>query len=64
MGHLMFFSGLNQSVTYGTSTAAASENRVSLRSAGRYHRLKLTPTGANWKTAVAVDVDIAPQGVR
>jgi len=55
---------LNQSVTYGTSTAADSENRVSLRSAGRYHRLKLVPTGANWKTAVAVDVDITPQGVR
>jgi len=55
---------LNQSVTYGTSTAADSENRVSLRSAGRYHRLKLTPTGANWKTAVAVDVDVTPQGVR
>ena len=55
---------LNQSVTYGTSTAADSENRVSLRSAGRYHRLKLTPTGAAWKTAVAVDVDVTPQGVR
>ena len=55
---------LNQSVTYGTSTAADSENRVSLRSAGRYHRLNLVPTGANWKTAVAVDVDITPQGVR
>ena len=55
---------LNQSVTYGTSTAADSENRVSLRSAGRYHRLKLAPTGAAWKTAVAVDVDITPQGVR
>jgi len=55
---------LNQSVTYGTSTAADSENRVSLRSAGRYHRLKLTPTGSAWKTAVAVDVDITPQGVR
>ncbi len=54
---------LNQSVTYGTSTAADSENRVSLRSAGRYHRLKLTPTGANWKTAVAVDVDVTPQVV-
>jgi len=55
---------LNESVTYGTSTAADSENRVSLRSAGRYHRLNLVPTGANWKTAVAVDVDITPQGVR
>jgi hypothetical protein len=55
---------LNQSVIYGTSTAADSENRVSLRSAGRYHRLNLVPTGSNWKTAVAVDVDITPQGVR
>ena len=55
---------LNQNVTYGTSTAADSENRVSLRSFGRYHRLKLVPTGSNWKTAVAVDVDITPQGVR
>jgi hypothetical protein len=55
---------LNQSVNYGTSTAADTENRVSLRSAGRYHRLKLAPTGSNWKTAVAVDVDITPQGVR
>jgi hypothetical protein len=55
---------LSQTVTYGTSTAADSENRVSLRSAGRYHRLKVTPTGANWKTAVGVDVDVTPQGVR
>lgn len=55
---------LNQTVTYGTATAADSENRVSLRSAGRYHRLKVTPTGDAWKTAVAVDVDIVPQGTR
>jgi hypothetical protein len=55
---------LSQDVTFGTPVAADSENRVSLRSAGRYHRLKLTPTGAAWKTAVAVDVDITPQGVR
>jgi hypothetical protein len=55
---------LNQSVTYGTSTAADSENRVSLRSAGRYHRLNVVPTGSAWKTIVAVDVDITPQGVR
>jgi hypothetical protein len=55
---------LNQSVTYGTSVAADSDNRVSLRSAGRYHRLNLVPTGSNWKTAIAVDVDITPQGVR
>jgi len=55
---------LNQSVTYGTSTAADSDNRVSLRSAGRYHRINLVPTGAAWKTAVGVDVDVVPQGVR
>jgi hypothetical protein len=55
---------LNQSVTFGTATAADSENRVSLRSAGRYHRLKVAPTGSNWKTAVAVDIDIVPQGTR
>lgn len=55
---------LNQTVTYGTATAADSDNRVSLRSAGRYHRLKVTPTGDAWKTAVAVDVDIVPQGTR
>ena len=55
---------LNQSVTYGTSTAADSDNRVSLRSAGRYHRINLIPTGAAWKTAVGVDVDVVPQGVR
>lgn len=55
---------LNQSVTYGTATAADSENRVSFRSAGKYHRLNVTPTGANWKTAVGVDIDAVPQGVR
>lgn len=50
--------------TFGTNVPADSENRVSLRSNGRYHRIKLTPTGASWKTAVSVDVDIAGQGVR
>jgi len=55
---------LNQSVNYGTAVAADSENRVSLRSAGRYHRLQLVPTGADWKNAVAVDVDVVGQGVR
>ena len=55
---------LDQGVNYGTAIAASSENRVPLRSAGRYHRLKVTPTGADWKNAVSVDVDVTPQGVR
>jgi hypothetical protein len=54
---------LSQDVTFGTAVAADSENRVSLRSSGRYHRLQLTPTG-NWTNAVAIDVDVTGQGVR
>lgn len=55
---------LDQSVNYGTAIAASSENRVPLRSAGRYHRIKVTPTGSNWDNAISVDVDVTPQGVR
>jgi hypothetical protein len=55
---------LNQGVSFNTAVAASSENRVPLRSAGRYHRLKVTPTGSNWNNAVSVDVDVTPQGVR
>jgi len=55
---------LNQGVSFNTAVAASSENRVSLRSAGRYHRLKVTPTGDNWNNAISVDVDVTPQGVR
>ena len=55
---------LNQGVSFNTAVAASSENRVSLRSAGRYHRLKVTPTGDNWDNAISVDVDVTPQGVR
>jgi hypothetical protein len=55
---------LNQGVSFNTAVAASSENRVPLRSAGRYHRLKVTPTGDNWNNAISVDVDVTPQGVR
>jgi hypothetical protein len=55
---------LSEQVNYGTAVAADSENRVSLRSAGRYHRLQLVPTGADWINAVAIDVDVTGQGVR
>ena len=55
---------LNEVVTFRTATAADSDNRVSLRGSGNYHRIQVNPTGDNWKMAVAVDVDIQPQGVR
>jgi hypothetical protein len=55
---------LSEIPTFGTLVAADSENRVPLRSAGRYHRIKLTPTGNNWTTAIAVDYDLVGQGTR
>ena len=54
---------LSAEVTFGTGVAADSENRVPLRSAGRYHRIKVVPSG-NWVTAVGVGVELAEQGVR
>jgi hypothetical protein len=55
---------LSQEPAFGTAVAADSENRVSLRSNGNYHRFKLTPTGANWTTAVGMDIDLSGQGGR
>lgn len=57
-------SSLDAQVEFGSDTAADSENRVSLRSNGLYHRLRLTPTGSNWKTAVGIEFDIVKQGTR
>jgi hypothetical protein len=55
---------LNETIEFGTDVAADAENRVSLRSNGEYHRLRLTPTGANWTTAVGLSVDVTKQGNR
>ena len=55
---------LSENVTYGDDVAADSDNRVSLRGSGRYHRLRVKPTGDNWKMAVAVDVNVIPMGSR
>ena len=55
---------LSESVTFGTASAADSENRVSIRSMGRYHQLEFTPTGANWQTAIGADVELVPMGGR
>ena len=54
---------LSEQVVFGSQTAADSENRVSLRGVGRYHRLQLTPTGA-WTNAVGLDVEMNPLGTR
>ena len=55
---------LSENVTFNTAVAADSDNRVPLRGSGKYHRIEVNPTGDRWKSAVAVDVDIVPMGVR
>ena len=55
---------LTTQVIFGSSTAADSENRVSVRSMGRYHRLQFNPTGANWDSIIGADVEIVPMGGR
>ena len=55
---------LNQVVDFGTYTSADSENRVSLRSAGKYHKLSVKPTGSNWSNIIGIDLEIQPQGTR
>lgn len=54
---------LDDTITYSTPVAATSEGRCSLRSYGRYHRLRLTPTGS-WLYAIGLDIDNVSQGVR
>jgi hypothetical protein len=51
-------------VLFDGVSAATGDNRFSLRSVGRYHRLKIVPTGLQWKHLVAIDVDITPVGAR
>ena len=55
---------LSEQVNFGASVAADSENRVSIRSMGTFHRLSFTPTGANWTTAIGADVELVPMGGR
>jgi len=54
---------LNQTVSFPSVTAANSENRIGARSYGRYHRVKLEPSG-NWTTAIGMDVEIQQAGTR
>lgn len=54
---------LDDNIEFGTFVPATSEGRCNLRSAGRYHRFNVRPTG-NWEIAMSVDVDLKPQGNR
>ena len=55
---------LDDTITYSTPISASSENRCPVRSAGRYHRVSITPTGANWFSAIGIDLDYSEQGTR
>ena len=44
--------------TFPTATAVDSENRVGFRNSGNYHRIRVYPTGANWKSAVGLEMEI------
>lgn len=55
---------LNEVVSFDSVTAASSENRVGVRSYGRYHRVRTQPSGSNWSSAIGVDVEIQPAGTR
>jgi len=55
---------LQDNVTFTDYASPDSINRVSVRSSGNYHRVKVRPTGSNWRTVVAVDVDVTKAGDR
>jgi hypothetical protein len=55
---------LNQQTDFTGSTYTSNDdNRIGLRSAGTYHRIKAIPSGV-WSSAVGLDVTIVPQGIR
>lgn len=54
---------LNDNIAFGNSITADSENRISYRSNGKLHRVKIVPTG-NWTTAVGIDLEFSTQGTR
>jgi hypothetical protein len=54
---------LNETVNFGDPVDADSENRVGLRSVGKYHRLQVNPSG-NWTNAVGVELETQPAGNR
>ena len=55
---------LNETPNFNTAVAADAENRVGLRSVGKYHRLRVNPTGDNWQTAIGVEIESQPAGMR
>jgi hypothetical protein len=54
---------LSDPIIFDVKATTSTEGRASLRSRGRYHRVKVKPSG-NWKNAVSIDVELKPAGGR
>ena len=54
---------LNGAVTYSSTVTQNSDGTCPLRSYGRYHRIRVTPTGS-WTHAISIDVDYTQSGTR
>ena len=54
---------LDDNIQFGSSVTTSDEGRANFRSAGRYHRFKVEPTG-NWTNAISMDIDVKTQGNR
>ena len=55
---------MNQNIEWSAESVTSLENRADLRSGGRYHRLRVKPTGAGWTHAIGFDLTVTPQGQR
>ena len=55
---------MNDTINFSGESVTSDENRADLRSGGRYHRVRVIPTGSTWKHAVGFDLDITTQGNR
>ena len=55
---------MNENILFNAESVTSLENRADLRSGGRYHRLRVKPTGAGWTHAIGFDLTVTPQGQR
>jgi hypothetical protein len=55
--------GLNDDINYSATSIQNADGRCPVRSSGRFHRIKLLPTG-DWTAAVGMDIEAATQGNR
>lgn len=50
--------------TYGSTATMTDAGWCPVRSAGRYHRVRIHLTGETWQQIHGVDVDVEPLGFR